>query len=49
VPCKYGDYADICGNRDGAVNRLPDAEKLAEAEDILGKNRKGGNDDGLDN
>ncbi len=48
VPCKYCDYADICGNRDGAVNRLPDAEKLAEAEDILGKNKKGGSEDALD-
>ena len=48
VPYKYCDYADICGNRDGAVNRLPDAEKLAEAEDILGKNKKGGSEDALD-
>ena len=49
LPCTYCDYSDICGNPDGAVSRQPDAEKLAEAADILGKGTKGGNDNGLDN
>ena len=49
LPCTYCDYSDICGNPDGAVSRQPDAEKLAEAADILGKGTKGGNDNGVDN
>ena len=40
-PCTYCGYADICGNPDGAVYRLPDAEKTEKAAELLGK-KKGG-------
>lgn len=40
-PCTYCGYADICGNPDGAVYRLPDAEKTDKAAELLGK-KKGG-------
>lgn len=35
--CKYCEYADICGNGNGAVFRESDEEKTAEAERILAK------------
>lgn len=37
VSCSYCNYADICGNGDGKLNRQPDAEKMTEAAKILGK------------
>ena len=40
--CTYCGYADICGNPDGEVCCTPDAERTAEAADILGKKPKKG-------
>lgn len=40
-PCDFCDYVNICDNSRMERYRLPDAEKLAEAEDILGSDTKG--------
>lgn len=36
LACKYCRFSDICGNGDGLIYRDIDAEKLKEAEEILG-------------
>jgi len=40
-PCDFCEYVNICGNSKMERYRLPEAEKLAEAEEILGKKDKG--------
>ena len=37
LSCGYCSYANICGNGDGKISRSPDAEKLKEAAELLGK------------
>ena len=46
TPCDYCSYADICGNSTMSKKRVPDAESIAEAERILGKDEtnEGGED-----
>lgn len=39
IPCTFCDYMNICGNSGLERFREPDPDKVAEAEEILGKNR----------
>ena len=39
IPCKYCGYGNICGNSGGKLFRSPDEEKIAEAAEILGKEK----------
>ena len=40
LPCKYCEFADICGNGDGTVFHESDENKLEEAKRLLGKSKK---------
>ena len=41
-PCTYCGYADICGNPNGDICRVPDISKAEKAAEILGKKLKKG-------
>ena len=45
LPCTFCAYGNICGNSQGGVCRVPDAESVARAEEILGKVSSEGGED----